>query len=144
MTVCEILGDSKGKLVSSGPELGVFQAVQRMSEAHVGSLMVLNEDGTLAGIVTERDVFSKVLLAEKNPREIPVGSIMSTQVVSVTCETSAVECMELMSKNTIRHLPVIHEGKPAGVVSIRDLIRHFSGEKDRLINNLQKYISGSL
>ena len=84
----------------------VLDAVKRMVEANVGSLLV-DEDGSLAGIVTERDYLRRVTLEGRDENDTPVRDIMTSPLVYVTPDTSIDECMAVMTERRIRHLPVL-------------------------------------
>jgi CBS domain-containing protein len=138
--VSEIL-DQKGHIVlriEAGAS--VYEAVQRMVEANVGSLLV-TEEGEITGIVTERDYLRRVAVDPGDDRETPVRAIMSSPVVVVTPETSIDECMALMTNRRIRHVPVVDAGEVAGIVSIGDVVKFKSREQSFEIQFLQDYIA---
>ncbi len=87
----------------------VLDAIKRMVEANVGSLLVF-EDGKLAGIVTERDYLRRVTLEGRDEKETPVREIMTAPIVYVTPDTTIDECMAVMTERRIRHLPVLTDG----------------------------------
>jgi CBS domain-containing protein len=118
----------------------VYEAVQRMVEANVGSLLV-TEEGEITGIVTERDYLRRVAVDPGDDRETPVRAIMSSPVVVVTPETSIDECMALMTNRRIRHVPVVDAGEVAGIVSIGDVVKFKSREQSFEIQFLQDYIA---
>jgi CBS domain-containing protein len=102
--VSDILDEKGSDVLSIEGEATVFDAIKRMVEANVGSLLVL-EGGKLAGIVTERDYLRRVALEGRTEKETPVRDIMSAPLVYVTPETSLDECMGVMTERRIRHLP---------------------------------------
>jgi len=120
----------------------VFEAVTRMVEGNVGSLLV-TEDGKLTGIVTERDYLRRVTIVGRDERTTPVREIMSAPIVYTTLESSIDECMAVMTERRIRHLPVLTESNEVmGVVSIGDLVKYQSREQSVQIKFLEEYISG--
>jgi CBS domain-containing protein len=136
--------DEKGKeaLAIEG-DATVFDAIKRMVEANVGSLLV-TERGKLTGIVTERDYLRRVALEGRTEKETPVRDIMSSPLVYVTPDTTIDECMAVMTERRIRHLPVLNEGREtAGVVSIGDLVKFRSKQQDVQIRLLTDYISSA-
>jgi CBS domain-containing protein len=138
--VSEILDQKGHNVLRIEAGASVYEAVQQMVKANVGSLLV-TEDGEITGIVTERDYLRRVAVDTGNDRETPVRAIMSAPVVVVTPETSIDECMALMTNRRIRHLPVIDAGEVAGIVSIGDVVKFKSREQSFEIQFLQDYIA---
>ena len=126
---------------SIGPEDPVIEAIQLMADKHVGALPVLR--GTeLVGIVSERDYARKVILLGRSSADTPVWQIMSAPVTTVTPEEEVHRCMEIMTEQRIRHLPVIERGKMMGMISIGDLVKSIIDEQQFMIEQLANYISG--
>jgi len=122
----------------------VFDAVKRMVEANVGSILV-TDGGQIVGIMTERDYLRKITLEGRTSRETQVGEIMSAPLVYVTPQTTIEECMAVMTDRRIRHLPVVEGEEPeevVGVVSIGDVVKYQSREQSFQIQYLTDYISG--
>jgi CBS domain-containing protein len=121
----------------------VLDAIKRMVEANVGSLLVF-EHGKLAGIVTERDYLRRVTLEGRDEKETPVREIMTAPLVYVTPETSIEECMAVMTERRIRHLPVLTDERDvAGVVSIGDVVKFQSKQQTTRIRLLTDYITSA-
>lgn len=134
---------TKGREVFSvTPEATVFQAVELMAEKEVGALLVM-EERELRGIISERDYARKVILQGKQSKATPVTEIMSPRVQCVTLDTTVDECMAVMTEKRVRHLPVLDEGRVAGVISIGDVVRSLLSEKDLMIEQLERYITGA-
>jgi CBS domain-containing protein len=141
--VSDILGEKGAEALAIESDATVFDAIKRMVEANVGSLLV-TERGKLTGIVTERDYLRRVTLEGRTEKETPVREIMTSELVYVTPETSIDECMAVMTERRIRHLPVLNEGREiAGVVSIGDLVKFRSRQQDFQIKLLTDYISSA-
>jgi CBS domain-containing protein len=120
----------------------VLAAIQMMADRRVGALPVLR-DGHLAGIISERDYARKVILLGRSSAETPVWQIMSSPVVTVGPEERVRRCMEIMTEQRIRHLPVVGaDGAMAGVISIGDLVRAVIEEQQETIEQLEKFIVG--
>jgi CBS domain-containing protein len=94
------------------------------------------------GIISERDYARKVILKGRRSQDTTVRDIMATPVYGVHLETTADECMALMTDKHIRHLPVCVDGKLAGVISIGDVVKSVIGEQKVTIENLENYIMG--
>jgi CBS domain-containing protein len=138
--VREIL-DTKGRDVwSVAPEQTVFEAVKLLSDKGVGALLVMDGE-RLKGIVTERDYARKVILEGRSSRETAVRDVMTTSVLCVDPEKTIQECMALMTDKRARHLPVLHEERVVGIVSIGDLVKAIIAEQQFMIDQLQHYIT---
>ena len=142
MTTVERILDGKGRQIyTCAPGETVFHAVELMAKYGVGALLVVDAKGKLNGIVSERDLLHKVVLAEKKAREIKVRDIMSTPRWTITSDQKIDECMALMTTNRIRHLPVMQKSKCVGLISIGDVVKFLMNEKDFIINQLEAYIT---
>ena len=141
--VSDILDEKGSEALAIEGDATVLDAIKRMVEANVGSLLV-TAGGKLAGIVTERDYLRRVTLEGRDEKETPVREIMTSELVYVTRETGIDECMAVMTERRIRHLPVLDEGREiAGVVSIGDLVKFRSKQQSFQIKLLTDYISSA-
>ena len=138
--VSEILGDKGGRVLKIEASASVFEAVQEMVDANVGSLLV-TDGGDIVGIVTERDYLRRVTLEGRTDKDTAVGEIMTAPLVVVTLETEIDECMAVMTDRRIRHLPVVEDGDVVGVVSIGDLVKFRSKQQSFEIQYLTDYIT---
>jgi len=141
-TVKQLL-EQKGRQVwSIDPDGTVYDAIKKMADQDVGSLVVLKDD-RLVGIVTERHYARNVFLKGRASPKTRVGEIMERSVVCARPDQSVDECMALMSAKRIRHLPVADvEGKLLGIVSIGDLVQSIIGDREFVIEQLEHYIHG--
>jgi CBS domain-containing protein len=137
--LAEILEQKGADVLEIDADSSVFEAVRRMVEHNIGSLLV-TEDGEVTGIVTERDYLRRVTL-EGRTEEAPVREIMSSPLVVATLETTVDECMALMTDRRIRHVPVVDEEKVVGLVSIGDLVKFKSKLQTFEIQFLNDYIT---
>lgn len=117
----------------------VFQAIQTLAEWNIGAVPIVDGE-RLVGIFSERDYVRKVMLLGKSTATTPISDVMTRAVLCVRAETTASECMGLMSEKRIRHLPVFEEGKMLGVLSIGDLVRTVIAEQQYTIEQLESYI----
>ena len=141
----QLLMEKGNAVVSIAPTATVYDAVKLMGEKNIGSLIVLNSRGKLAGIFAERDALWRVLLKGKLARTELVQSAMTKKVVVASPDMTIDACMALMTQNRVRHLPIVDkEQKVVGIVSIGDLVKFVASEKDALIRNLENYIEGVL
>jgi len=137
--VSQILEEKGRDVHQIEADASVFEAVKRMVEANVGSLLV-TERGEITGIVTERDYLRRVTVEGRTDKETSVREIMSSPLVVVTPQTSIDECMALMTDRRIRHLPVADRGGAVGIVSIGDVVKFKSKQQSFEIKFLHEYI----
>lgn len=135
--------DKKGyHIYSISPDSMVFDAIKLMSEVKVGALLVI-ANKKLVGILSERDYTRKVILQNRSSRDTPVMDIMTEKVMCVSPEQSMEDCMVIMSAHHIRHIPVMENDIPIGVLSVMDVMKNIISEKDFIIEQLEIYISGA-
>lgn len=143
-TCVKDLLDIKGhEVYGIDPDRTVFDAVKMMDELKIGSLLVSRADDPPLGIISEYDC-RKVILTEQQPRLVKVSEMMSSQLVTVSPKTTVEECMQTMTEKRVRHLPVLDKGKVCGLLSIGDVVKFLYQDRDRMVQNLEKYITGSM
>jgi signal-transduction protein with cAMP-binding, CBS, and nucleotidyltransferase domain len=140
-TVKTLLDTKAQDLWWISPEDTVYSAIQQMAEHNIGALMVL-EDGELVGILSERDYTRKVILEDRASKDTAVADIMTGDVVTVQPHQSLEDCLALMDQHRIRHLPVVREGKPVGMLSTRDVLGAVLAERTQELRTLEGYIQG--
>jgi CBS domain-containing protein len=142
MTTVKHILDTKGRRVHSiSPDAFVFDALKMMAEKNIGSLVVM-EHGKLLGIVTERTYAREIALKGRTSSQTLVRDIMSTNLICVRPENSVEDCMAVMTKKTVRHLPVVEHGKIVGIVSIGDMVNSIIKDQEFIIDQLEHYIQG--
>ncbi|OEC34639.1 CBS domain-containing protein [Pseudomonas cuatrocienegasensis] len=142
-TVAEIIrAKPQAAVYSVSPDTTVLDAMKMMAEKGVGALVVLDDKGRLAGIVSERDYARKVALLERPSFNVPISEIMTADVLTVSPRDTSQECMQLMTDRHLRHLPVLAEGELIGLLSIGDLVKHTIADQASLIQQLEQYIRG--
>ena len=140
-TVRSILRVKGNQIWSLGPDATVFEAISLMAEKRIGALLVLAGD-RLEGIISERDYARKVILLGHSSKDTLVRQIMTPHVVTVTPEHTVVDCMRLITSHRIRHLPVIEQERPVGIVSIGDVVNSIIHTQAETIQHLNNYIKG--
>jgi len=133
---------SQSETWSTGPSQSVFQAIELMAFKEIGALTVINDQGHLVGIVSERDYARKVILLGKSSKQIPVSEIMTKEVITVGPDSGIEECMTLMTERRFRHLPVLLESELVGMISVGDLVKAIISEQDFKIEQLERYVRG--
>ena len=123
-------------------EASVADAIRKMLDYHVGAVGVVDREGRVAGIFTERDVLRKFSLTGQNPETTPVRDLMTTNVEMATQETGPGEAMATMVERHFRHLPVIDDsGKLLGILSIRNLLEWRINGLAQELDSLEQYVS---
>src|SRR5258708_1691376 len=122
ITIRELVNQKGGKICSTHPDATVFDAIAKMADNNIGSLVVTDREA-LVGIITERHYARNVLLKGKTSPATPVRETMKKNVVTARPEQFVEERMALMTEKRVNHLPVIERGKLVGIVSIGDLVK---------------------
>jgi CBS domain-containing protein len=120
----------------------VAAVARRMSELHVGAILVLHDD-ELRGLFSERDLMKRVVLERLDPESTRVSAVMSTALVTVDELASVEDAMELMHSNNCRHLPVTRGSSVVGFLSMRDLMHYELSRKTEELHHMRAYIHGS-
>lgn len=134
--------DAKGRgVLSLGPDAMVLEALELMADQNVGAVVVMDGD-RLVGIFTERLYAREVFLKGRGSPDTPLGAVMSREVLTVSPERTAEECIALMSDKRVRHLPVIEDGRLAGIISIGDLMKSVIDDREFDLAQLVDYVRG--
>ena len=139
-TVRAVLKRKGSEIWSITPNQTVYEAIEKMAEKGVGALLVTHA-GRPVGIISERDYARKVILRGQSSRTTLVNEIMTSPVIFATPDEGVEECLGIMTKNRIRHLPVVENERVLGIVSIGDLVKWVVSEQEETIEQLQNYIS---
>ena len=139
-TVKLLLEHKSARIITVDSSEPVRRAIELLAENHIGALPVVSGDA-LVGIVSERDYARKVVLQGRNSRDTRVAEIMSAPVVTVGLDDTVQHCMQLMTDQRIRHLPVLEGERLLGIVSIGDCVRVILEEYEREIDDLKRYIT---
>ena len=140
-TVEQALKGKAGTVLSVQPDASVLDALKTMALKDVGALVVLDAEGALAGIFSERDYARKVILFGKASKDTKVREVMTERVVCVRPDNTIDDCMSLMTDKRIRHLPVLDQGRVVGVISIGDAVKEKIAEQQFMIQQLEQYIA---
>jgi CBS domain-containing protein len=140
-SVSALLRDKAPATHSVAPTATVLDAIALMAERNIGALPVMQDD-LLVGMFTERDYTRKVILMGRKSRDTQVGEIMTREPMTVGPEDTVTDCMEIMTEERIRHLPVIEDGKLVGILSIGDLVKWIISAQTATIEHLTRYVFG--
>src|SRR5258706_4284070 len=134
-TVSRILERKGSSIWSIAPEAMVYDAIKLMAQKNVGALMVL-ENNTLVGIISERDYTRKVILQGKSSKETPVGEIMTKELVTAEPNDNIAECMRIMTERRVRHLRALERSEIICSVSIGHMVKCGISAQEAAIDHL--------
>ena len=140
-TVYDILHNKRGEILTTGLDGSVYEAIRLMGEKNIGALVAMEGD-KVVGILSERDYSRKVVLQGRTSRDTKVGEIISRPAITVRSKDGIEKCMQLMSHNRIRHLPVVDDERLVGIISMGDLVTWVMQSQSHTIEQLQGYITG--
>lgn len=144
MNVASLLREKGNTIIAVLAATPLMEIVDTISSRRIGAVLVLDEAGDLAGIVSERDVVKA--LAQRGPALVSVNAsdVMTSDVTTVTPETTINEAMELMDRGYFRHLPVIDNDALVGIISVRDVVRarisHHVEENETLVSYINNRV----
>ena len=142
MTIVNDLLKIKGNDVwSVSPSATVLQALKYMAEKDIGALLVV-EDDQIMGVISERDFVRSIADTEACLLDARVRDYMTKDVISVTPGKTVEDCMQIMTTDRIRHLPVVDNGRLIGMISIGDVMKELLNGKELTINSMSDYIEG--
>jgi len=118
-TIREVIHNQR--VLTLSPDASVRVAARAMAEHCVGSVMVMKHD-RLVGIITERDCLTRVLAAGVDPDTTELSAVMTRKVMTITPDHLLVNALHRMHDNGFRHMPVVENGRPIGMISVRDAL----------------------
>lgn len=118
----------------------VQEAAEFMAARNIGAVCVIDDEGRLLGVFSERDVMNRVVVAQRDPRNVKVGDVTSELRAVIRCDETPHQALERMEKIGTRHLPVVDGERWVGMLSMRDLLRVEVGEQGDEIKLLHEYI----
>ncbi|MFT3872540.1 MAG: CBS domain-containing protein [Nocardioides sp.] len=140
MRIHEVIsGKPSQQVITINPDASVRELLALLAEHNVGALIVSSDGTSVDGIVSERDVVRR-LHTDESALEGPVSGIMTVGVFTCDPDNSLDDLMALMTERRIRHVPVVTEGRLAGIVSIGDIVKHRIGELEFERDQLDSYI----
>lgn len=139
MTIRDVIRDREPYSVRI--DLTVLEAAEYMAERKIGGVCVLDDEGRLAGILTERDLLNRITLYRRDPADVPLKEAMSEVRAVIETTDTPHEALERMERIGRRHLPVVEGDRWIGMLSMRDLLRVELGEQGDELKLLHEYIS---
>lgn len=141
MSVAHILNEKGREVVAAKPTSTVLDIAKLLAEHRIGAVLIVNDDGATQGIVSERDIVREISINGTQALNMHADKIMTTNVHTARIEDSEIELMALMTQLRIRHVPVMHEGRLAGMVSIGDVVKQRIREIEREAAEMKAYIA---
>ncbi len=141
-TIHDVLGRKGGTVLTVNGSVSVLEAIKTMAEANIGAL-VIQEDERPVGMFTERDYMKKIALKGRSSATTIVADVMSSPLITVDIGESVQVAMETMTHCRCRHLVVMDKESMAGIISLRDTVKHMLQDKEAEVEQLSSYIAGS-
>ncbi|MCI4677520.1 CBS domain-containing protein [Rhodoblastus acidophilus] len=138
-TIKQILQEKGGDVASISPDATVFDAIKAMAEQNIGALVVI-EAGRVVGLITERAYAREVVLKGRTSPTTAVRAVMETDLPYARPEQLVEECMAVMTRTRLRHMPVFSDGELVGLISMGDLVKSIIGNQEFTIEQLLHYI----
>ena len=141
MSVAHILSVKGTDVITTTPDKSLHETAQTMARHGIGAIVVCGSTGEIAGILSERDIMRAIAEHGANALEQRVSSHMTKKVMTAEKISTAISVMQRMTAGRFRHMPVLHDGELAGLVSIGDLIKHRLAELEDEQQALKEYIA---
>ncbi len=144
MELSKIIVSREGKVITVGVDEKIAAVTRTLAVERLGAVVVTDDDGKLAGIISERDIVRALNEHGSGVQDMGVSDLMTRSVITCTPENSIEEVMELMTSHQIRHLPVVEDDALVGVVSILDVVRSRLSEVETDYSVLRAFMSNRI
>lgn len=141
MRIADVLRNKGTDVATVRLDATVAELLQGLTERNIGAMVVVGSAGVIAGMVSERDVVRHLHERGNDVLELPVSEIMTTLVATCGLDSSVDDLSELMTENRVRHIPVVVDGRLAGIVSIGDVVKTRMDELQTERQHLRAYIT---
>jgi CBS domain-containing protein len=143
MTVAQILNAKGRAVITAQPGDTVLAVAQTLVARKIGAVVIVDAQGQIGGIVSERDIVRAVALGGPKALDRPVSEIMTAAVRTCSSRDTESELMSLMTEHRVRHLPVVEGGKLGGMISIGDVVKYRIEAIEREAEDMKSYIASS-
>lgn len=140
MTVKAILSDKGNDVTTIEPTATLTAAIKMLAERRIGALVVTGAESRIIGIISERDIVRAIAQHGGDALTRPVSEMMTRTVITCNERDTVCDLMEQMTRGKFRHIPVVEQGKLAGIISIGDVVKHRVAELEHDGEALQDYI----
>lgn len=138
--VKDILADKGREVVSMVAAESVLNAARLMNERGIGGIVVTDDAGRMIGIFTERDILRRVVAEQRDPGTTQIADVLTTPVVTCRPEATLDQCIAIMTDKRIRHLPVVGDAGPEGLITSGDILAYRVREQRDTIDFLNSYM----
>ncbi len=143
MSVSHILRAKGSGTITAKSTDKVRSIAQTLAEKRIGAIVIVNAQGSIEGIVSERDVVRCIAKDGAGGLDLTVAQVMTSKVKTCSESDSEIELMALMTENRIRHLPVVKDKKLIGMISIGDVVKYRIEAIEREANDMKAYIASA-
>jgi CBS domain-containing protein len=140
LSMTQILSGKGSQVWSISPDATVFAGLTLMAQKNIGALLIVEGDRPV-GIMSERDYARKVILEGRSSRETSIRAVMTTRLVAARPTDSVEHGLALMTRERVRHLPIVDGDRVLGLVSIGDLVKATIDQQQFTIEQLERYIT---
>ena len=142
MTVAHILASKPNEIISLKPSATLHEVSELLAERRIGAILLLNDDESIAGIISERDLVRAMSKHGADAVGFKADTFMTRELITCRPEDTTDQVMSIMTKGRVRHLPVMSDGKLVGFISIGDVVKHRIAEVEHEAEEMKRYISG--
>ena len=142
MSVSDILAAKGRDVFTADGDMTIQEISNILATKKIGATVVLNKDGNVCGIASERDLVREIAKSGADALSKPISICMTQKVVSCDETETIDQLMEKMTKGRFRHLPVISKGKLTGIISIGDVVKRKIEKAEREAEEIKRYIAG--
>ncbi len=143
MTVAAILATKGNAVLTVDQGSSLKEIISILAEKRIGAVIVKKGDGSVCGIISERDIVQEMHEKGSSALSSTVSDCMTSNVISCTRSSTINEVMEIMTSNRFRHMPVIEKGKLEGIISIGDVVKEKIKQAERDAEDMRNYIAAS-
>ena len=143
MHVGRILKEKGSDVVTTEPERTIAETAQLLDRRKIGAVLVLGADGSVAGVLSERDVVRGIARHGERALSMAVRDLMTREVIVCEPKDTVQDVMGLMTHRRVRHVPVVEDGRLVGIVSIGDVVKGRLGDFEMEAESLRAYVQGA-
>ena len=143
MLISAILHEKGGDIISVTGTTFIDEVIKTLKDKRIGAVLVIEDDGTIDGVLSERDIVRGLASQGPSIMQLEARALMTRDVITCTSAQDLRGAMEVMTKNRIRHLPVVDGGQLSGLISIGDLVKYRISEAEQEAEALRGYIAAS-
>lgn len=144
MMLAAILRNKPVSVISVTPETTITEVVRILAEKRIGAVLVMDAQGALVGILSERDIVRTLASHAGDTFTMTAAQLMTHSPTVTSPEASVVNAMEIMTEGRFRHLPVVSNGKLVGLVSIGDVVKARIDQQAHEVDSLRAYVVGAV